>query len=540
MPDYSQNLIIGLGGVGGRAIAAFRKTQKLRDTDSKELDKIHAQIEFLYIDSHNDILSNKKRWEVHGRSIELNKNDIIDIKGNNTSLNIVERTANISPWIGDINRHLGEKIGKTTDGLPNVSTIVGANQLRRYGRALFALNASNIRTPLRDKINKLSVGSKDCNFHIFATLGGGTGSGSIIDMVTMINEMCKGLGRKCNIYLYVFVAGEAALENNAGSFYENEFAALRDINALMTPHFHPYMAGVIDKGDDNLSTNSDPIKTVYVSSELASSHLDLDGQVDYMAEGCFDIIHASVVGNLSESVQKAFSGEDLLVTNPGEPNSQDLQRSYRFSSFGMRRWRVPTDEMREALKNKLGYMVYHRWITGSQNYSPGSRRECGLDIDTLIDNGKLSASLEKLAAEYKQKIDSLCKPEETDPETLQQITNLTKGHVKEIIARLDNESEQRNFKLSFSKDVDDIYAKLVAALEEKRSWVAGRNVWGLENIDSFTTDLATRLVNEIDKKQESFDFSACGNMLIRDEEWQKIAFLTKLTGKPKSILRCHQ
>ena len=330
------HFIIGLGGVGGRSIAAFRRAQVVLSDDMKHLEKpideggMDFRFAYLYIDSNDDIWDNNKIWAKYGSNQKLSQTDFINLKSDRTSSrfeDLIEET-NIRPWIGQMAQNYSKKSQQGSNSTDALIGMNGAGQLRRYGRVLFALNANKIEQQLRTKIEKLHP--EDIDFHIFCTLGGGTGSGSIVDMVTLIQYLAKQKGAKFSTYIYPFIASVFADKANTGNMFENEYAALRDLNALMVGRYSPYMAGVVNNiyGDDRYRYESErrPIQAIYISSDR-SNRAELDDQIEFIARGCLDciILRANQTDN---AMLKPFTFEDLS-DKVGEPGGTSPERGYK-------------------------------------------------------------------------------------------------------------------------------------------------------------------------------------------------------------------
>ena len=217
-------LIIGLGGVGGRSIAAFRKATVLHKDDYEKLRGEGYKFEYLYIDSNNDCLG-ADNWEIYGKSVKLDPADIVLLKQTSgktaPSIRTISGYENIKPWIGDLRSSFAKRSSKVNIDDESLDSEIfgldGAGQLRRYGRVLFAINSQTIRQCLQNKLSVLTSGAaSEVDVRIFCTLGGGTGSGSIVDTVTLIQELAVG-GHKYKTFVYPFVAGELRDAQDTGS-----------------------------------------------------------------------------------------------------------------------------------------------------------------------------------------------------------------------------------------------------------------------------------------------------------------------------------
>ena len=223
------HLFIGLGGQGGKSVAELKKIFVQREIDMKTLGKNGINWDFLYMDSSGDVLRERKNWNYFGKSLKLDPDSFLSLKDSNDSIDpkAMALKADVAPWIGD---------PAIVDGfLGTTQSIQGANQRRRFGRLLFERKASSIMSAVEAKTNKLTAnGANQCAFHIFASLAGGTGSGGIVDMVTLLRAKYNNANVDDGfpIFLYLYVTSEDYEDAQVGCFHQNQYATLRDLNAL--------------------------------------------------------------------------------------------------------------------------------------------------------------------------------------------------------------------------------------------------------------------------------------------------------------------
>lgn len=359
------HLFIGLGGQGGRTIAELRKVFDTRRDAVAELERDHHfHHDYLYIDSSQDVSNDRSIWSHFGRSVALPDNRRYALgAAQNLDLEQLALDPGIMPWLGSpalAANHLG------LDQL----RYPGANQKRRLGRIMFYQNAG----PIRDRIcieilPPMLQHANRCTFHIFASLAGGTGSGSLIDLITLLRTRFPDptLETGSPIFAYVYVTASDFADANVGYFHENQYAALRDLNALMSGRYQPHLfahhpGGVPFDGDF-------PVNQVVLVSDVNANHqlVNLDRQIRATAEAAFERMYLYVTGQLNVEAQRTLTGEDILGAYPGEPREGGrVQRSYRFGALGMRRWEVPVEETTELLARKLGTnaltkLLYQNW-----------------------------------------------------------------------------------------------------------------------------------------------------------------------------------
>ena len=569
MASIHNNYIIGLGGTGGDSVAAFRRALAGRAYEASELEKKNVKFHYLYIDSNStDIQSaqteeSSGKWAIPGKPVNLKAADCLLINADEgLDPEQVRMHANIAPWYGDTR---GVKLlivkGKKLEG---------AEQRRRFGRMLLARQAGALKRTIAAGKNELKREPKRSNvitYHIFATLGGGTGSGSIVDMVTYLyaNE-----DKKPEIYLYLYVGGsdETIVQGAVAAtnqFYMNEYSALRDLNALMTGRYKPDMAAS-SKINDSYEISDSPIKAIFISSEQSERTLDLPAQVDNMANACLDIISLFNSVDSSSNNARPFSGEDIVSGQPGEispddtwnssqqrePKENELcERSYRFQTISVSRCKEPVREIETILKCALAEQVINRLLNGA-NQLKALTYEKNLDIYHLnkqIAGGELDLD----HTEYREKTLKQIKkwePSATNLEldTLTQLTHNTIEMVQTIqmdakLASQESLGVDTEMQTKCKDEATKLREFIEKKLKNRRDWsksqVQGKIIiWGIEDIITYLTNLTTRLSEEINKE---FTFSQTyGNLEKRHSEWNKICGLTDLlTDKQDDMYELH-
>jgi hypothetical protein len=359
------HLFIGLGGQGGKSIAELRKVFDQREADAKSLSEGNIKWDFLYIDSSRDVTNHRENWTHFGKNLKLNPDSFLYLKdgGNEMNPEGLALRPDISPWIGSVS--------VLKSFLEDSKSIQGANQRRRFGRLLFASKAPLVSKAIfEDKIDPMLANRNQCAIHIFASLAGGTGSGSLVDLVTMLrkNYPPASVDDGFPIFLYLYVTSNDFEDSQVGYFHQNQYATLRDLNALACGRYKPHLVG--SDGGREFSGDT-PITQIVLSTNLndRNQNVDLQKQHKIIAEAAFERIFSYLSGNLNEAQQKFLTGEDRLASFPGEP-FRNLMRSFRFGSLGMKRWEVPEEEVTELLASELYAscfkgILYRNWDSRS-------------------------------------------------------------------------------------------------------------------------------------------------------------------------------
>jgi hypothetical protein len=544
------HLFIGLGGQGGKTIGELRKVIANRESDVKTLRNKGVNWEFLYIDSSRDVNNTRKSWTHFGQNLALNPDSFLYLKDDGGDLNAASmaQLPDVAPWIGDHTK-LDAFLGGTQG-------IVGANQRRRLGRLLFARNADRIRKAVcEDKIAPMLGVSNRCAIHVFASLAGGTGSGGIVDLVTMIRTQFPNASSDDGfpIFLYLYTTDREFEEAQVGYFHENQAAVLRDLNALACGIYKPNMLGAAANGA--IFRGAQPIAQVALSSHLNSKNqmLTIEQQHQIFAEAAFERIFCYVTGNLNTDQQRAITGEDRIAGFPGEPANMPL-RSYRFGSCGMRRWEVPIDEIRELLASdilasNLNTLLYQNWSGVLGATSEKLRTNVQGYSETLEEIIKYITSQKTTQSELPQLIQNLN----------DEVNRYHDGQKREGFKDLDlDDYEQgvrerflshfkghgvnsifRDFTNRRSTRIEQIQLTIHSIL--KRAWTRSSQPLGLGYVTDLLLEVQSKLRRDIDSVQniETTDKAIDNRMQLRKFEWAKLTFLSR-KFKMGQLIRAHQ
>lgn len=548
-------LIIGLGGVGGRAIAQFRKIYEMHTQDQEILRNKNYRFEYLYIDSNNDILSSNI-WAHAGREYALEPNSIVQLKANgngNLSLDDIAAKDNIKLWIGNLSGQFISRSGLDENDVPSIVGMDGAGQLRRLGRALFAMSANTVRTVLKNKISTLTQGTTETavNVRIFCTLGGGTGSGSLIDTVVMLQELGRVLHKQIHTYVYPFIAGEAADASNSGSFYENEYATLRDLNALMVRTLRPHRVdhSASAEGTQRFVHNANfpAIKAVCISSELAPCDPTLDDQLYHITSACLDsIVYSNSFS--SATAYRAISGEDLVQTAPGEP-AKAPRRSYRFTALGAKRWSVPTALIKELLVLDHSIRIMDAQLVGTNTAI--SRDLSTLTAPSSPKGTETWETMEKICATTSQPLRKLENELQNkvvrDVDILHEIREKALSIAESLAAAGADHATKAGLQQHYDKDSKTMMETLETACNLKLKWQGYRTeAWGLEDIKSYLTSYRAQVANwskdyfplQNREKSEEEVRRILANMDRRAAEWMKLGILSHhFTSKGRRMIQ---
>lgn len=382
MATFKQ-LFIGIGGHGAKSLREIRKVIYEYELNNKALASATSAsatppqlppYAFLAIDSSPDILNAPAAWTHLGKNLSLNASEFCMLESNSISLS----APNITPWLYSQDSETAERqhevFGRIQKGVP------GAQQRRRYGRALFASNAAKVHQSITDAMARVSAKdpSQSCVINVFCSLGGGTGSGGIVDLIAMLREMYPvdqtyDKYQAYSINLYVYLADKQGVSPDAlqGYFFENQYAALRDLNALSTGMLKPHSLLGSHVGSRLSSVN--PINAIIISTNTTSKSesIDIESQVKRVAKWAVD--RAFLTESSDSDVVKIATGEDFVTNAPGEPHPDTagkmfVERSYNFANLGFAKWECPVKELllmdTHSIKaNSFKQMLYNNLST---------------------------------------------------------------------------------------------------------------------------------------------------------------------------------
>jgi hypothetical protein len=340
------HLIVGLGGTGGKIIRAFRKSLM---EQYQTLTPRGVQLGYLYLDSDEEGMGpTDRRWRVLGNNVQLPKSmqlaigtaDLQPVLGN------LNAFPGVKPWIGD--RQFWTGVLSTQAG----TTVLGG-QKRRLGRFLFSQRAADFLKQIRTIANKLQSdsGETGVTFHVVCGLAGGTGSGSVVDVLAQLRGTYDD-AFNFPIFAYTLLPDRNPPNGwDTGNYHANGYAALLELNAMHVGAFRPH--DVVGQAGERRLESRDPFNLCYVFSNENENHsfLNVDSEVpDVIASFLSAAILLAHRENLSD-VTRVLTAENLSeqVTPEPAPDGTGKERSRKFGVFGIKRLAYPEEEIRDYL-----------------------------------------------------------------------------------------------------------------------------------------------------------------------------------------------
>lgn len=337
----ANHLIIGLGGTGGKIIRAFRKSiyQEFRKESPDGVN-----VGYLYVDSSKEMMDiDDPSWKILGTSVQLNKKSQLLIQDANLSARLadINEYPGIKPWIGPAEQWkdiLGSIVGATLGG-----------QKRRLGRFLFACKVGDFRNQMQSLVRDLQTGgTADVTFHVCCGLAGGTGSGSVVDVIAQLRDTYPD-SRRYRIIVYALLPESYPNPNwDTGNYHANGYAALMELNALSVGQYQPIDISGVKPGRLTLT---DPFNGCYLFTNENDNGLTVDVDKEIPAVVA-DFLHEKIVavGTVSwptlGRVENAENGDGTPEKSSGTNNPE---RAKRFLTFGIKRLAFPEEEIGEYL-----------------------------------------------------------------------------------------------------------------------------------------------------------------------------------------------
>lgn len=387
----ANHLVIGLGGTGGSVLCALRK--RIYEEFRSNTPEGNANIEYLYVDSSLTDLNNESNWMSLGTSVQLSPSQRLSINGIGSGvLNDLESYPGIHSFINNNDQKLlQEGIGAI------ISEGIGG-QRRRFGRMLFANNMCGLpqntfvgQVHARVRALRELEDSEDVTFHICAGLGGGTGSGSIVDAVTQIRNEFQRTGddrNKYKIQLYLYVP-EQIIQIPGGEdsnrFYQpNGYAALLELNAMSVGKYYPTDVRGNKDEDGNvrrLLKGQDAFDMAYLYTNVNEVGKQVNIQTVLPSIVGDFLFQKIVVSSMDEKgkMSRLESGENSGLL-PEENEEKESMHSRKFMTFGVKRIEYPETEVVEFGAYQFARQASLQMVYGIWDDVRGFLDECTEDM----------------------------------------------------------------------------------------------------------------------------------------------------------------
>lgn len=232
---HCNHILVGLGGTGGRILQAFKVRLFEEFPDEGQRGKLPVAL--LYVDSSDELMPEDgrgdMRFRVHGHDASFANNECLTI--NTVDLASVLDQIDLYPSIKGLG--LFEDMDAVRSAIGHTDR--SASLPRLAGRLMFAVHAHSYVNALRNAYHKVAEtsGQTRTRIHILAGLGGGTGSGAVVDAIVQTRKAFPEA--RIHVYGMVPEVGTVSQHPCLAQSYSNAYAALRELNALQTGRWKP-------------------------------------------------------------------------------------------------------------------------------------------------------------------------------------------------------------------------------------------------------------------------------------------------------------
>ena len=280
-----KTLYVGLGGTG---VSALLKVKKCFIDSYGE---VPPMIGFLAIDTDN-LASNKSVTSNRGDTIKLDANELLvcTVRG---ALGVYHANPNTYDWVP----------AKNVDKLITIQG-GGAGQVRSNGRFIAYYNNQKIKSNIQAVVTKIhQLIPKDspyevdsnisgveypANINVFASIAGGTGSGMLIDVLSIIRDALNQQAQTFKLYPWIILPDVFRAMNLGPSMANvlyNSYGALRTLDYIM--HYDPNTPAI----NFGYSRLSEPLfDYAYIINNMNQAGVafdSLDDLIDVVAKSAF-------------------------------------------------------------------------------------------------------------------------------------------------------------------------------------------------------------------------------------------------------------
>ena len=379
-------LFISSGGTGQKAL------RSIKETINKTIDpNYHAQVRYLVVDCAENELNQLVKDGVFEQCEVMT----VPYEGAHETINPSNRKSWVDPNLysatgGDAP---GDKEGFKGDG---------AGAWRQPGRVrLTSPGGINVINKIRSVIDKTEhpAGTKLKVFFL-CSVAGGTGSGTIIDLVYMTRHVLEtnfaGLYNNTRIFGYIFspsaCEGEINREHHPGA---NHYAAMKEIAYLMRLRDRGEKIKM-NYGITNVTFN----RNIFDTCMIVDGNTPAFGGFRKPAETARNVVVQSILGSMT--ARDVVGGEQVSLIDSVYSNSwTDVTTAiaslpldkypryagYSFNAAGFASVKVPVELLTSVVVHNIFEKLWNAW-----NERPGKNAEirflkdCGIESERLIAN----------------------------------------------------------------------------------------------------------------------------------------------------------
>lgn len=355
-------LLVGVGGMGASTLIKVKHEimNRMKLPNDGNRKRPPKNIAFLAIDTQEGSLSKMSCSDTKFDADE-----------------IVYTGAQGSNWTAIVQNMQEDKRNNPTgyasflpDSLPALPTDCAAGAMRLLGRVGLFNNQYELINKINTAVGKISTEKGDTQICLFAGIGGGTGSGSFIDLAFLLKNILGAGGANCPLSAYLYLPD---IQSNAAAGktdrITNTVAALKELDQVIhlgsqNPSYNrPYVFG---KGGPTITFTGNPFDYCYLINKTDVQEIvhNPDDVVDDVAETVFELVADQTTedagGGTNASGQGEINANATAYFNGVDGRSQ-FPANYRYMSTCSNVRRIPfleintlvVSEMFEQLSNGI-------------------------------------------------------------------------------------------------------------------------------------------------------------------------------------------
>ncbi len=384
-------LFIGIGGTGQKALRSIKET--INKTIKPNCHE--QQVRYLVV----DCAENELNMLVRDKVFEQSEIMLIPYQGAHDTISPQHIAPDKKEWVDP---NLYSATGGDAPGDKEGFKGDGAGAWRQPGRVrLTSPGGINVINKIRSVIDKTEhpAGTKLKVFFL-CSVAGGTGSGTIIDLVYMTRHVLEtnfaGLYNNTRIFGYIFspsaCEGEINREHHPGA---NHYAAMKEIAYLMRLGDRGEKIKM-NYGITNVTFN----RNIFDTCMIVDGNTPAFGGFRKPAETARNVVVQSILGSMT--ARDVVGGEQVSLVDSIYSNSpKDVNTAiaslpldrypryagYSFNAAGFASVKVPVELLTSVVVHNIFKKLWDAW-----NERPGKNAEirflkdCGIESERLIAN----------------------------------------------------------------------------------------------------------------------------------------------------------
>lgn len=348
-------LAIGLGGTGVSCLRNLKRQvyDRLQADDPNAEVPTYSHIKFLAVDTDRSSLEADGKINSLDESTEFFDISSTDIQGLLASTKVLAGQPELD-WLQVTDPEHGKK------GLTIFSATAGAGGVRQIGRLLLIQKSDQFVHKVSLLVNDAKRGfptGVDVNVHIFAGMGGGTGSGTFLDVCYLVQKALNDIGEGGHALTFGYfflpdvnlsVPQIAAMPAVSKYISSNGFSAMKELDYCMNlevnggkweQQYHGFHFGPV---------RNQPVNCCHLISANAINGATLAHGYDYAMNVVTDFIMQFLVKNdINMTTHIANYGTAMGMV------SKSAGANYKYILLGASNAVVPTREIMTYLASKL-------------------------------------------------------------------------------------------------------------------------------------------------------------------------------------------